>query len=93
MTYGLADFAAAEELERFRGYWWAPDSSALLVARVDEEPVQVWHIGDPENPGQPAAEHRYPAPVRRTPTSRCGCSASTARGGRSPGTARRTRTS
>ncbi|HEY5031506.1 MAG TPA: prolyl oligopeptidase family serine peptidase [Actinomycetes bacterium] len=61
VTYGLADFAAAEELERHRGYWWAPDSSALLVARVDDEPVQVWHIGDPENPSQPATEHRYPA--------------------------------
>jgi dipeptidyl-peptidase 4 len=59
--YGLADFVAAEELERFRGYWWSPDSDALLVARVDEAPVQVWHVGDPENPGQPAAEHRYPA--------------------------------
>ena len=61
VAYGLADFAAAEELERYRGFWWAPDSSALIVARVDESPVQVWHIGDPENPGVPAAEHRYPA--------------------------------
>jgi dipeptidyl-peptidase 4 len=61
VCYGLADFAAAEELGRHRGHWWSPDSDALLVARVDESGVQVWHIGDPENPSAPAAEHRYPA--------------------------------
>jgi dipeptidyl-peptidase-4 len=61
VTYGLADFAAAEELERHRGHWWSPDSDALLVARVDESEVEVWHIGDPENPSTPAAVHRYPA--------------------------------
>jgi hypothetical protein len=46
---------------RTRGYWWAPDSAALLVARVDEGPVQRLHIADPSNPGQPATEVRYPA--------------------------------
>jgi len=61
VTYGLADFAAAEELDRHRGYWWSPESDALLVARVDESDVDVWHIGDPENPATPAAVHRYPA--------------------------------
>jgi dipeptidyl-peptidase 4 len=61
VTFGLADFIAAEELERARGYWWAPDGSALLVARVDETPVQVWHIADPANPGTPATPVRYPA--------------------------------
>jgi dipeptidyl-peptidase-4 len=61
VTFGLADFIAAEELERARGYWWAPDGSAVLVARVDEAPVQVWHIADPANPGTPATPVRYPA--------------------------------
>src|SRR5205823_12932763 len=61
VTYGLADFAAAEELDRHRGHWWAPTSDALLVARVDGGPVQVWHVGDPEHPERPPAEHRYPA--------------------------------
>ena len=31
------------------------------MARVDEGPVQVWHVGDPEHPERPPAEHRYPA--------------------------------
>src|SRR5450755_3132786 len=60
-SFGLAEFLAAEEIGRSRGYWWAPDSAALLVARVDESPVQRWHIADPSNPGRPAAEIRYPA--------------------------------
>jgi len=61
VSYGLAEFIAAEEMRRMRGYWWAPDSSALLVARVDESPVQRWHIADPSDPARPPAEVRYPA--------------------------------
>jgi dipeptidyl-peptidase-4 len=59
--FGLAEFVAAEEMGRPRGYWWAPDSAALLVARVDENPVQRWYIADPANPDRRAAEVRYPA--------------------------------
>src|SRR5262249_39254057 len=44
-----------------RGYWWAPDGSALLVARVDETPVQRWYIADPANPGRPPTQVAYPA--------------------------------
>jgi len=61
VTFGLADFIAAEEMGRSRGYWWAPDSSAILVAQVDETPVQHWHIADPANPDRPASDVRYPA--------------------------------
>jgi dipeptidyl-peptidase-4 len=61
LTFGLAEFIAAEEMGRLRGYWWAPDGQALLVARVDETPVQRWHIADPANPGRPPAQVAYPA--------------------------------
>ncbi len=61
VTFGLAEFIAAEEMDRHRGYWWSPDGSALLVARVDETPVQRWHIADPANPARPPAEVAYPA--------------------------------
>src|SRR5450755_38830 len=61
ISFGLAEFIAAEEMERTRGYWWAPDGSALLVARVDESPVQRWYIADPANPATPAREVRYPS--------------------------------
>jgi dipeptidyl-peptidase 4 len=61
LSFGLAEFIAAEEMGRLRGYWWAPDGSAILAARVDERPVQRWHIADPANPGRPAADIGYPA--------------------------------
>lgn len=61
VTYGLAEFIAAEEMSRSRGYWWAPDGSALLVARADESPVARWWIADPANPSRPPAEVAYPA--------------------------------
>ena len=61
ITFGLAEFIAAEEMGRMRGYWWAPDGSALLVARVDEAPVNRWYLADPANPQRPATELAYPA--------------------------------
>ena len=61
VTFGLAEFIAAEEMGRSRGFWWAPDGEALLVARVDETPVMHWHIADPANPERPPAEVAYPA--------------------------------
>jgi dipeptidyl-peptidase-4 len=61
VTFGLAEFIAAEEMDRHRGYWWSPDGSALLVARVDETPVTRWHIADPAHPERPPAVVAYPA--------------------------------
>ena len=61
ITWGLADFIAAEEFDRVRGYWWLADGSGLLVERVDEGPVEQWWIADPAHPDLPARPHRYPA--------------------------------
>ncbi|GAB2849036.1 prolyl oligopeptidase family serine peptidase [Actinoallomurus bryophytorum] len=61
ISYGLAEFVAAEEMQRMRGFWWAPDGEAVLAARVDESPVQRWHIADPANPGRTPVEVAYPA--------------------------------
>jgi dipeptidyl-peptidase-4 len=61
VTWGQAEFVAAEEMERYRGYWWAPDGGSLLVQRTDNAPVKVWHIADPANPEEPPVAHRYPA--------------------------------
>ncbi|RZT85477.1 dipeptidyl-peptidase-4 [Pseudonocardia sediminis] len=61
VTHGLADFAAAEEMNRTRGHWWAPGGDALLVARVDESTVERWHIADPANPGRTPTVVAYPA--------------------------------
>ncbi len=61
VTYGLADFVAAEEFGRSRGLWWSPDSDAVLAERVDEAAVPVWWIADPVHPDRAPRPHRYPA--------------------------------
>lgn len=60
-VWGQAEFIAAEEMDRHRGYWWAPDGQSLLVERFDDAPVQMWHIADPANPEREPAAQRYPA--------------------------------
>ncbi|GAA3046743.1 prolyl oligopeptidase family serine peptidase [Streptomyces olivoverticillatus] len=60
-TWGLAEFVAAEEMDRSRGFWWSPEGDALLAARVDDAPVSRWWIADPANPADAPAEVAYPA--------------------------------
>ena len=60
VTYGLAEFLAAEEMYRTRGFWWSPDGRRLLVARVDTTPVARWHLSDPAHPDRPPVEVAYP---------------------------------
>ncbi|MEM8620841.1 MAG: prolyl oligopeptidase family serine peptidase [Actinomycetota bacterium] len=61
VVWGSADFIAAEEMHRFRGYWWSPDGSQLLAARVDDDAVDRWTIADPAHPERPPATVAYPA--------------------------------
>ncbi|WP_053851477.1 S9 family peptidase [Streptomyces sp. NRRL B-24085] len=61
VTYGLAEFVAAEEMGRSRGFWWSPQSDRLLVARVDDTPVRRWWISDPAHPERDPQHVPYPA--------------------------------
>ncbi|MGW2334624.1 prolyl oligopeptidase family serine peptidase [Streptomyces sp. NPDC001685] len=61
VTYGLAEFIAAEEMGRHRGYWWSPESDRLLVARADDTPVRRWWISDPAHPDRAPRQVPYPA--------------------------------
>lgn len=61
VSYGLAEFIAAEEMSRYRGFWWSPESDRLLVARVDDSAVKRWWIADPAHPDRKPAEIAYPA--------------------------------
>ncbi|HXY73365.1 MAG TPA: prolyl oligopeptidase family serine peptidase [Actinomycetota bacterium] len=60
VSWGLAEFAAAEEMSRLRGHWWSPDGETLAAARVDERPVRIAYISDPTNPEDPPRAVRYP---------------------------------
>ncbi|KOG08622.1 S9 family peptidase [Streptomyces viridochromogenes] len=61
VTYGLAEFIAAEEMGRYRGFWWGPESDRLLVARADDTPVRRWWISDPAHPEREPQQVAYPA--------------------------------
>lgn len=61
VSWASADFIAAEEMGRLRGYWWSPDGATLAVSRVDDAPVAEWCIADPAHPERPARTIRYPA--------------------------------
>ncbi|WP_328879504.1 S9 family peptidase [Streptomyces sp. NBC_00299] len=61
VTYGLAEFIAAEEMGRYRGFWWGPESDLLLVARADDTPVRRWWISDPAHPEREPQRVAYPA--------------------------------
>jgi dipeptidyl-peptidase-4 len=58
--WGLAEFIAAEEFGRYRGYWWAPDGQSLLAARVDESRVAQWTLHDPSDPSAAPNTVHYP---------------------------------
>src|SRR4051812_47611354 len=61
VSWGSADFIAAEELERTRGFWWSPDGETLLAQRTDEAPVQIWYVANPANPEVAPTPQRYPS--------------------------------
>ena len=60
VTWGLAEFVAAEEFGRFRGYWWAPNGQSLLAARVDDRGMPCWHLQAPAEPEQSSYTVAYP---------------------------------
>lgn len=62
ITWGLPEFVAQEEMDRFQGYWWSPDSKWLLVQRTDESHVERMRIADPSNPTGEPTEFAYPRP-------------------------------
>jgi dipeptidyl-peptidase 4 len=67
-AWGLADFVAAEELERSRGLWWLADSSAVLAEQYDETDVSIHWIADPAQPESEPRPHRYPRAGGVNPT-------------------------
>jgi dipeptidyl-peptidase 4 len=67
--WGAAEFVAAEEFSRTRGFWWSPDGTAILAERVDESEVAEWHIASPAEPWSAPRPIRYPA--AGTANARC----------------------
>ncbi len=61
VSWGSAEFIAAEEMGRYRGYWWAPDGDRVAACRVDISNVDRFHLADPADPSTQPTELAYPA--------------------------------
>ena len=66
-SFGIADFIAAEEMGRRRGYWWSPNSDKLLVTSVDESDVLSWHILKSSDPSDAPTVIKYPKAGTKNP--------------------------
>jgi dipeptidyl-peptidase-4 len=60
LTRGLAEFVAQEEMSRFEGFFWSPDSRQLAYCEVDHAGMERFTIADPARPEKPAASFPYP---------------------------------
>ncbi|WP_184078664.1 S9 family peptidase [Sphingobium subterraneum] len=61
LSWGVAEFVAQEEMDRFTGHWWSPDDSRIAVARVDESGVGIVNRAAIGAEGTKIFAQRYPA--------------------------------
>lgn len=62
LAHGTAEFVAQEEMDRFTGYWWDPESKAIMYQETDAKGVEVWRVADPIHPNQQPTPFFYPRP-------------------------------
>ncbi|HEX2971484.1 MAG TPA: DPP IV N-terminal domain-containing protein [Tepidisphaeraceae bacterium] len=62
LSHGEAEFVAQEEMDRFTGYWWSPDSRLIAFEEADASQVETWYVSDPAHPEQSAHPSFYPRP-------------------------------
>jgi dipeptidyl-peptidase 4 len=77
LSHGLAEFVAQEEMGRFSGYWWSPDSRTIAYQETDTAGVEQLHIADPMHPDRPAQAWAYPRPGKTNARVRLGLIAAT----------------
>ncbi len=57
---GVAEFVAQEEMGRYKGFWWSPDSRFLVYQQTDNRQVERLHIMDPARPFKEPRSWSYP---------------------------------
>ena len=72
VSHGLAEFVAQEEMARFSGYWWSPDSRRIVFEESDASKVEVWYAADPAQPGRVPEKTFYPRPGKPNVAVRLG---------------------
>jgi dipeptidyl-peptidase 4 len=60
LTHGLAEFVAQEEMGRFSGYWWSPDSEWIAHQETDQSSVERRYIANPLRPEKEPEWSFYP---------------------------------
>lgn len=71
-TNGLAEFVAQEEMSRFTGYWWSPDSKYVAYQESDAKDVETWYVSDPISPEAEGHPSFYPRPGKPNVAVRLG---------------------
>ncbi len=72
VSHGLAEFVAQEEMNRFSGYWWSPDSRRIVYEESDASRVESWYVADPAQPGGEPSRTFYPRPGKENVSVRLG---------------------
>ncbi|MBL8912944.1 MAG: DPP IV N-terminal domain-containing protein [Archangium sp.] len=68
--HGLAEFVAQEEMDRFDGFWFSPDSSFIAYQETDHTGVEVFSVADPMHPEKPGDQFFYPRAGKTNATVR-----------------------
>jgi dipeptidyl-peptidase-4 len=71
-SHGIAEFVAQEEMGRFTGYWWSPDSKHIAYQESDHTGVEKWHVADPAHPDREGLPQYYPRPGKKNVAVRLG---------------------
>jgi dipeptidyl-peptidase-4 len=72
LRHGEAEFVAQEEMGRFSGFWWSPDSKQIAYEESDLSKVEVLHVLDPAHPESEPTAFRYPRPGKDNAVVRVG---------------------
>lgn len=60
IAYGVAEFVAQEEMDRYTGYWWSPDDRYIAFTKVDESTVDIIPRFDISADDVTVINQRYP---------------------------------
>lgn len=72
VAHGLAEFVAQEEMDRFNGYWWSPDSRFIAFEEADATDVEIWQVADAAHPENTPWLSYYPRPGKANVKVRLG---------------------
>lgn len=59
-SWATADFIAQEEMQRYTGYWWSPDDTAVALAFVDQTGVDIVDRPEVNATGAVVVPQRFP---------------------------------